>query len=43
MNSKCSKPKCQYSNARKKCIMPNPYIEKIAECGRNNIKMNVCV
>lgn len=40
---KCIKPKCQYSKARKKCISPNPYIEKIAECGRKNILMKDCI
>lgn len=39
----CEKPKCQYSEARKKCIKPNPYIEKIAECGRNKIKKETCL
>lgn len=43
MNNKCNKPKCQYSINRKKCISPNPYIEKIAECGRKNIKMKECM
>jgi hypothetical protein len=41
--NKCEKPKCQYSITRKKCISPNPYIEKIAECGRNNIKIKECI
>jgi hypothetical protein len=43
MNNKCEKPKCQYSINRSKCISPNPYIEKIAECGRKNIKMKECM
>ena len=38
MNTKCDEPKCMYSNRYKKCIKPNPYIEKISECGRNKIK-----
>lgn len=42
MNTKCVEPKCNYSNYYKKCIKPNPYIEKISECGRNKIKRKEC-
>lgn len=42
MNTKCDEPKCMYSNRYKKCIKPNPYIEKISECGRNKIKKKEC-
>ena len=43
MNSlKCDEPKCIFSNHYKKCIKPNPYIEKISECGRNKIKRKEC-
>ena len=41
--SKCIKPKCQFSIARKKCINANPYIEKISECTRKNIKKDDCM
>lgn len=43
MNTKCVDPTCQYSIKRKKCIKANPYIEKIAECGRNNINRIDCL
>jgi len=38
----CKKPKCVYSNKYSKCILPNPYIEALSECKRNNIKRVDC-
>ena len=40
---KCnSSIKCEYSIKKKKCIKPNPYIEYIAKCKRDNINRNEC-
>jgi hypothetical protein len=39
---KCIEPKCHFSINRNKCVKPNPYIEKIAYCGRNNTKRPEC-
>lgn len=41
MNS-CKVPKCHLLEKRNKCIKPNPYIEYIAWCKRNNIKHSIC-
>jgi len=38
----CKDPKCVYSKRYSKCILPNAYIETIAECGRNKIKRKDC-
>jgi len=38
----CKEPKCVYSNKYNKCILPNPYIEALAECKRKNIKKKDC-
>ena len=38
----CKDPKCVYSKRYVKCILPNAYIETIAECGRNKIKRKDC-
>ena len=38
----CKDPKCVYSKRYTKCILPNAYIETIAECGRNKIKRKDC-
>jgi serine/threonine protein kinase len=34
----CVPPKCFYSKKKDKCVKPNPYIETLAWCKRNNIK-----
>tara|TARA_B100000795_G_scaffold253903_1_gene224376 strand:- start:1082 stop:2374 length:1293 start_codon:yes stop_codon:yes gene_type:complete len=34
----CIDPVCYFSNYRKKCIKPNPYIEQLSECSRNGKK-----
>ena len=39
---KCVEPKCHFSNFRNKCVKPNPYIEKIAYCGRTSTKRPEC-
>jgi len=39
----CIDPKCVYSKRFNKCILPNAYIETIAECGRNKIKRKDCI
>jgi hypothetical protein len=39
----CSEPNCQHSEKRKKCIKPNPYIEALAYCKRNNIPFYTCI
>lgn len=39
---KCIEPKCHFSEYRKKCVKPNPYIETIAYCGRNDVKRPKC-
>ena len=39
---KCVEPKCHFSNFRNKCVKPNPYVEKIAYCGRTNTKRPEC-
>ena len=36
--SGCQDPKCHFSKYRNKCVKPNPYVEKLAYCGR--IKKN---
>lgn len=38
----CVPPKCFYSKKKDKCIKPNPYIETLAWCKRNNIKYQDC-
>jgi co-chaperonin GroES (HSP10) len=38
----CKTPNCVYSNKYKKCILPNPYVEALAECKRKNIKKKDC-
>jgi hypothetical protein len=38
----CKEPKCVYSKKYKKCVLPNPYIEALSECKRNNIKKKDC-
>jgi len=38
----CKEPKCVYSKRYSKCILPNAYIETIAECCRNKIKRKDC-
>jgi hypothetical protein len=40
---KCkSAPMCEYSKKKNKCIKPNPYIEYIAKCNRDNIHRDTC-
>jgi hypothetical protein len=34
----CYSPTCKYNQKTKKCVKPNPYIETMAMCKRNNIK-----
>lgn len=41
--SHCSPPKCQYLEEKNKCIKPNPYVEMVSWCSRNNLKFNNCV
>jgi len=38
----CKTPNCVYSIKYKKCILPNPYVEALAECKRKNIKKKDC-
>jgi hypothetical protein len=38
----CKTPNCVYSNKYKKCVLPNPYTEALAECKRKNIKKKDC-
>jgi hypothetical protein len=40
--NKCKPPKCEYSIFRQNCIKPNPYIERLAHCARNNISKKKC-
>jgi hypothetical protein len=42
-NTKCKPPICEYSIAREKCIKPNPYIQFISKCSRENIPFSSCV
>ena len=39
---KCVDPKCHFSEKRQKCVKPNPYIEKVAYCGRIKTKRPEC-
>ena len=39
----CKEPKCVYSDRFKKCILPNSYIEAIADCKRKNILKKDCI
>ena len=39
---KCIDPKCHFSKYRNKCVKPNPYIEKVAYCGRIKTKRPEC-
>ena len=42
-DSKCKLPPfCEYSKKKQKCIKPNPYVEYIAKCKRDNIKLDDC-
>lgn len=42
-DSKCKLPPfCEYSKKKQKCIKPNPYVEYIAKCKRDNIKHDDC-
>lgn len=42
-NIKCnSSIKCEYSVKKAKCIKPNPYIEYISKCKRDNINRDEC-
>jgi hypothetical protein len=38
----CKAPTCHYSDAKKKCVKPNPYFEALAWCKRNNITFAQC-
>lgn len=38
----CKPPKCQYSEAKDKCVQPNPYLEALAWCKRNDINHEKC-
>jgi len=38
----CKDPKCVFSKKLNKCILPNPYLEAMAECSRNKIKKIDC-
>jgi hypothetical protein len=38
----CVPPKCFYSKKKDKCVKPNPYIETLSWCKRNNIKYQNC-
>jgi hypothetical protein len=40
--NKCKPPKCEYSIFRQNCIKPNPYIERLSYCTRNNISKKKC-
>ena len=39
---RCIDPKCHFSKLRNKCVKPNPYIEKVAYCGRIKTKRPEC-
>lgn len=39
----CNPPNCQYSIQREDCIRPNPYIERLSYCSRNNISKKDCI
>jgi hypothetical protein len=41
-NSKCVSPKCVYSEYRKKCVKPNPFIESNSRCVKTGDK-NTCI
>ncbi len=38
----CVPPKCFYLKKKDKCVKPNPYIETLSWCKRNNIKYQNC-
>jgi hypothetical protein len=38
----CKAPTCSYSEAKKKCVKPNPYFEALASCKRQGIDNNKC-
>jgi len=38
----CKPPQCEYSQRWKKCVKPNPYIEALSWCKRNNIPNETC-
>ena len=42
MSSNCKDPKCSFSKRFSKCIKPNPYIETISKCKREQIKKKDC-
>jgi hypothetical protein len=38
----CKEPTCVYSQSKKKCIKPNPYIQFISQCKRKDKTLDEC-
>lgn len=38
----CDEPNCKYDNKKQKCIKPNPYIETLKECKKQDVTQSEC-